>query len=78
MQMNDPTKEALRQLIDENIRKLYLYFFKLSDVQKENDFTEEDLDLWVKLTSHSAVQSKLEEKFKMEMKNEDWAKSSNH
>ncbi len=42
---------------DQIIRKLWCIFRDLSDEIEADDFTEEDLDLWQKVTQHSAVQN---------------------
>lgn len=41
------------------VRKLWLEFRNLSDLIPADDWTEEDLDLWTKVTEHTAIQNRL-------------------
>lgn len=43
------------------IRKLWVLMKRLSDLQGQS-MTDEDLDLWTKVTEHSAIQNRLNEK----------------
>jgi hypothetical protein len=45
---------------DEAIRRLWCAFRDLSDELPEDDWSEADLDLWGRVTTHTAVQSRLE------------------
>ena len=45
---------------NELIRQLYYCFFQISDLQKIDDFTEEDLDLWMKCTRHSSIRERIQ------------------
>ena len=44
---------------DDLVRKLWLVLNEISHLVNINDFTQEDLDLWGKITEHSGCQSRL-------------------
>ena len=47
---------------DRLIAGLWLVFHDMSVFQPADDFSEEDLDLWCKVTSHSSTQNRLSNK----------------
>ena len=55
---NDSKLDSLVRERDVLIVALWNVFRDMSDLQKPDDFTSEDLDLWGLVTSHNAIQSK--------------------
>lgn len=49
---------------DKLIRRLWCVLNDINSLVKLDDFTDEDLNLWTKVTSHSAMQKQLEERLK--------------
>ena len=50
---------TLQRKRDALVRGLWLIFRDMSDIITPEEFTHEDLALWSHITTHSAVQSKL-------------------
>ena len=53
------TKEEARIKVDQAIRQLWIAFKDLSDFGV-NSITDEDLDIWIAVTSHRAIQERLD------------------
>lgn len=54
------SKEKLLNERDTLIKMLWTTFNQLSYEIKIDDWTDEDLELWSKVTSHKAIQNKLD------------------
>jgi hypothetical protein len=66
---NDMPNLAVEKLLYERdvlIRQLWTTFNNLSYEIKINEWTDEDLDLWTKITNHRAIQDRLEASIKGE------------
>jgi hypothetical protein len=66
---NDMPNLAVEKLLYERdvlIRQLWTTFNNLSYEIKINEWTDEDLDLWTKITNHRTIQDRLEASIKGE------------
>jgi len=52
-------QDRLQREKDNAIRAMWRAFRDLSELLPPDDWTEEDMDLWGKVTEHSAVQNRI-------------------
>lgn len=49
-----------RQKIDEHIRQMWVLFYDATNDSKIDHITDADMDIWMAVTKHPAVQDRLE------------------